>query len=157
MNRIILTLLLSFIFISSNASAKSTARFQFDFEITNMLTNEIVISAECEVTQVLEWNNSLNVFNCNVGEGDNFLIKNVSHDLGYDYTRSSAYTNYYLSGSGGLVTQLFKYSKLDYAITNAGMIDVYYKGRRPSISSVETMVETEEDVFLFSVTKIEYL
>ncbi|MFG1482782.1 hypothetical protein ABMA79_12235 [Halobacteriovorax sp. HFRX-2_2] len=151
-----LLIVLAFITISLCSYANSTARFQLNFEMTNIMTNEQVIAAECEVTQVLEWRNAINVFNC-VANDKKFLMKNVTNGLGYDYTKSSAFTHYFLDHSKGIVGQLFSNLSLDYNIENAGVLEVVYGSSKPAVESNETIVETDSDVLLFSVTKIEYL
>ncbi|EPZ51294.1 hypothetical protein M902_2977 [Bacteriovorax sp. BAL6_X] len=158
MKKIILTLLLSFVFMGMSLStyANSTARFGLEIEMTNVMTNEVVITAECEVTQVLEWRNGINVFNC-IANDKKILMKNVSNGLGYDYTKSSAFTHYFLDSSKGIAAQLFLNLGLDYEIENAGTLEVVYRNDGPEVVSNDTIVETNSDVLLFSVTKIEYL
>ncbi|MFG1591286.1 hypothetical protein [Halobacteriovorax sp. CON-3] len=151
-----LLMVLAFVTISLCSYANSTARFQLNFEMTNIMTNEVVVMAECEVTQVLEWRNAINVFNC-ISDEKKFLLKNVSNGLGYDYTKSSAFTHYFLDHSKGIVGQLFSNLSLDYNIENAGVLEVVYGSSKPAVESNETIVETDSDVFLFKVTKLEYL
>lgn len=149
-------MVLAFVTISLCSYANSTARFQLNFEMTNIMTNEQVVAAECEVTQVLEWRNAINVFNC-ISDEKKFLMKNVSNGLGYDYTKSSAFTHYFLDSSKGIAAQLFSNLGLSYEIEKAGVLEVVYRNDSPEVVSNDTIVETDSDVLLFSVTKIEYL
>ncbi len=154
MKQIILTFLC---LMTLNANATSTARFNLDFNLTNLMTDERIARVDCEVTQVLEWQNGINVFKCLINGQQLVSIKNVSATLGYSYERNKAFTKHYLSGSNGLVSKILKAIDYPDLVTDAGLLVLYYGNSKPLPTSEEILIDTEGDAILLKLRDVSYL
>lgn len=149
----------SLLFLSSYTFAESVARFQYNFTIECMMTGESVAQVNCEVRQVLDWGNAVNVFKCiNLNDEEVFLMKGVDGVIGYSYQKNVAYTKYYLGGANGLVSTLLKKLGKDYRVLGAGMAEFYFYDSAPRLGAKETIINLDnDDALILNVSEVYYL
>lgn len=157
MRKLIITCTL--ILFSSFTFAESVARFQYNFTLESMMSGEYVAEMNCEVRQVLQWGNAVNVFKCtNLIDDNVFLMKGINGVIGYSYQKNVAYTKYYLGGANGLVSTLLKKLGFEEKILGAGMAEFYFYESSPRLGSTETIINLDnDDALILNMSDVYYL
>lgn len=145
------------LFLFSTSLFASTAKFNMDFHVKSLSTDEVVAKFNCLVNQTLTWENQSNFFKCENDEGQIVTVMNVGVTVGINHDSNTAYTIFRNTGKRGLLTGLFEKSGIELKLISGAGVKIYYLDRAPISSGTEFMLEGDVDGYVMVIDNMNYV